>query len=517
MKKILFSFIIFIFLIPGVNASNDYDQSIGHEWPEDWNNKVLSISYDDYERIELNNTIKSYFENYGITMDQAVSLFDYAFQKQKEIDKCNYYVITYGSSYAFGYNYGVWLNCFEKESDIDTYFTIKSYTLSNREDFIVDFYNEFDSTVGSLNNAHFYYYSGDVISERVRSLSDASSFSSFSHLTIDDVEHDIKGGLNDYLTIIGAYSNLSNYRYYVPANDDNGWKFYKYFYLGDTKITNGSIVDFNESAEPEVYPSITSIKISENVDEFDSILTQTYKFEWDIFDSSKYDYYFSYDNVDYAVMSEKSFNFTFTDNGTIYFKVENKTGEVLYTYYLTVKDIGSYVNDESLNSDDYFLGDFTDHQDTSDVLDENTSTIGDYLQWWKDKFSEFIDSKFGIITQINEIYNTYKNFSVVEGSDVGFGYVENSRDRFFSCNIGNLVWDNGNYGKFECFPVKHDNLPFLIEEGKTFYLVSFNLKSTQNFISFGRVLIMILFGTFTVLKCYKLIIQFIDEMKVGGV
>lgn len=263
-------------------------------------------------------------------------------------------------------------------------------------------------------------------------------------------------------------------------------------------------------------PKMNSKKINESVDEFDSILNQTYLFSWSNFDTTKYDYYFSYDNVDYAVMSENDMQFTFTDNGTIYFKVENKLGEVLYTYYLTVSDIGSYVNDESLNKDDYFLGDFTEHQDTSDVLDEDNSTVGEYLQWWKDKFDEFVNSKFGIISQINEIYTTYKNFSVVEGTDAGFGYIENARDRFFSCNIGNLVSET-DFGKFECFPVKHDNLPFLIEEGKTFYLVSFNLESSQNFLRFGRILIMILFGTFTVLKCYKLIIQFIDEMKVGGV
>lgn len=250
------------------NVEASYDQTLGYDWPKDWDGTTENIYFDSPKNIKNNQEIKSYFESHDMTIDQAENLLNYTVERQKNINKCNYYIITYGSSYAYGYDYGFWLNCFEKESDVDKYFTLKSQHFNDggtngHEDFIINIYNVVDSSIENLENAYFYYYSGENISERIRSHKEASTFNRINSLTIDEIENDQDDdiGLKNNLLISGTYSNFTNYRYNVPADSDGNWNYYKYFYYGNLKIMNGDIIVFHE---PEPYITYKIIETDGN-------------------------------------------------------------------------------------------------------------------------------------------------------------------------------------------------------------------------------------------------------------
>src|SRR5699024_10254121 len=80
------------------NVEDNYDQNLRYELIKNWDGTNKKIYFDNTKNIKNNQEIKNYFETYDITIEQADNLLNYAIEKQKSINKCNYYIITYGSS-----------------------------------------------------------------------------------------------------------------------------------------------------------------------------------------------------------------------------------------------------------------------------------------------------------------------------------------------------------------------------------------------------------------------------------
>ena len=69
-----------------------------------------------------------------------------------------------------------------------------------------------------------------------------------------------------------------------------------------------------------------------------------------------------------------------------------------------------------------------------------------------------------------------------------------------------------NLRELYCFPLSANSLPFLKKDS---YLINFG--NFNSMITFLHILVYIFLGSFTALKCYRLIISFIDKFKIGGV
>ncbi len=279
------------------------------------------------------------------------------------------------------------------------------------------------------------------------------------------------------------------------------------------KVGGSEIINLNKNT-----PSISSKLVNETKDEFNTVISQTYSFTWNIYDITKFDYYFSSDGKNYSISSRKDLELTFVENGTVYFKVTDKNkSNVLYSYKLDINDINKIKTDGSLNQEDYFFGNLIDSnmKDLNDSLDNDT-TIAQIFQWFKDKFDWLIDNKFGIIRQFSLFYNTYKELDFTSYGDNRFFYVDID-DMYFGCNYG---IDPNNWGEIQCMHLDLSELSFLKKfniDSDDIYIFNFTTKEMQNLLRLFRTFVTLIIGSYTFLKCYRLVVRFLDNFNLGGV
>lgn len=252
------------------------------------------------------------------------------------------------------------------------------------------------ATPGFCQTDYNYQNFGEISSNKTNNLLDFSkpanrsytfSFPIYSNIDITlELKEDIDtSGWNNGYNLPLFYRVAEDGKYYQLVTGDKFTPF------------------FNKTGEITIKPKLQIKELKH--DEFDGkYSSKTYEYSFDIYDKTKYRYYYSNDKVNFKEFTKNSLKVRYNMNMILYFKITDISGKEIVTYFHEINDITHKITDESLDHTGTGMPDYGD-QSSDDPLDEN-SIVSDILGWFTDLFKK----KLGIIFQIKEIYDSWLSY-----------------------------------------------------------------------------------------------------------